>query len=173
MAKREHLNDYVASDDGGYTYVGVRWSWPSSEARAGFLKIAWMCVAVALLGIVVAGFVPAPGSLGAFYVVIPYAASVVGAVLCVIALIQLTGEAQPMRDHIYQKSGAMLPAKLFFAGASAAFAALAAVVHAMVFLSALDMLSVFFALALLISSVSLFVVRSRVRKLTFVPDKAQ
>ena len=38
MGKRDHLKDYVPTEDGGYEYVGTHWSWPSPDIRAGFLR---------------------------------------------------------------------------------------------------------------------------------------
>ena len=42
MGKRDHLKDYVPTEDGGYEYVGTHWSWSSAEIRAGFLSRARM-----------------------------------------------------------------------------------------------------------------------------------
>ena len=40
MGKRDHLKDYVPTEDGGYEYVGTHWAWPSSERRTSFIHYA-------------------------------------------------------------------------------------------------------------------------------------
>ena len=48
MGKRDHLKDYVPTEDGGYEYVGTHWRWPSAEIRAAFIKDARMVYGVAV-----------------------------------------------------------------------------------------------------------------------------
>lgn len=129
MGKRDHLKDYVPTEDGGYEYVGTRWSWPSPEVRAAFLKAARGLFAGAVIGLIGAGFIPAPGTFGAFYVVLPFAAGVAAAALSGVALYRLGSEPDPLRDHVYTKSASTLSVKLLAAAAALLACGVAALIH--------------------------------------------
>ena len=132
MGKRDHLKDYVPTEDGGYEYVGTHWRWPSAEIRAAFIKDARMVYGVAVACLVVAGCVPAPGTFGAFYVVLPFLIGTVGVVLGGVALFRLLSEADPMRDHIYAANATSLSPKLLVGEAGAVVCAAAALIHGIV-----------------------------------------
>ena len=112
MGKRDHLKDYVPSENGGYEYTGTRWSWPSEEVRSEFIGFSARRVGVAVACVIAAGCVPADGTFGAFYIVIPFLIAVVGMALAGAALFRIAREDNPMRDHVYSSSVPALPAKL-------------------------------------------------------------
>ncbi|MDO5107468.1 MAG: hypothetical protein Q4D39_04245 [Coriobacteriaceae bacterium] len=132
MGKRDHLKDYVPTEDGGYEYVGTHWSWPSAEIRAGFLSRARMLYGVAVACIVAAGCIPAPGTFGAFYVVLPFLIGAVGIVLAGVALFRIYREDDPMRDHIYASSVPTFSPKLLVGAAGSVVCAAAALIHGIV-----------------------------------------
>ena len=132
MGKRDHLKDYVPTEDGGYEYVGTHWSWPSAEIRAGFLSRARMLYGVAAACIIAAGCIPAPGTFGAFYVVLPFLIGAVGVVLAGVALFRISREDDPMRDHIYASSAPSFSPKLLVGAAGAVVCSAAALVHGIV-----------------------------------------
>ena len=117
--RRAYLDDYTLNDDGSYEYTGIYHEWASDEVREAYAAKAKLLMGVAIAGIVIAGCVPAPGTFGAFYVVIPYICSVIGVVLSAVALVRLLREGARVRDHIYDKSVPMLPAKLAIGAAGA------------------------------------------------------
>ena len=129
MGKRDHLKDYVPTEDGGYEYVGVHWSWPGPEVRSSFLHGARLLFAGAVACLVGAGIVPAPGTFGAFYVVIPYLATTVAAVLSGVALFRLSTEPDPMRDHVYAASAPAFEVKLLFGAVGGIVFGIAALIH--------------------------------------------
>ncbi|MBQ3338036.1 MAG: hypothetical protein IJG82_00315, partial [Atopobiaceae bacterium] len=135
MGKRDHLKDYVPTEDGGYEYVGTHWSWPSAEIRTGFLGRARMLYVVAAVCLIAAGCIPAPGTFGAFYVVLPFLIGTVGVVLAGVALFRISREDDPMRDHIYASSVPSFSPKLLVGAAGALVCGAAALVHGIVLAS--------------------------------------
>ena len=120
MAKRAHLKDYRLNDEGSYEYAGLRWTWSEGCDRGSLLRRAWILFAAAAGCALAAGFVPAPGTFGAFYVVVPYALLAVALVLSGVALGRLTREGMVLRDHVYQASVPALGAKLLLGAVCAA-----------------------------------------------------
>ena len=129
MAKRDHLKDYVPTKDGGYEYTGARWAWPSPEVRDEFLRGSLRLFAIGVVCVVIAGCVPAPGTFGTFYVVIPYLICVIGVALSGVALFRLSREDNPMRDHVYSASVPALPVKLLVGALGCIVCAVAALAH--------------------------------------------
>ena len=117
--KYAHLNDYQLTDDGTYEYAGVYHEWVSEEVAALYASKAKLFMGIAIAGLIIAGCLPAPGTFGAFYVVIPYICAVIGVVLSATAVFRIIREGERLRDHIYEKSVPMLPAKLAIGGAGA------------------------------------------------------
>ena len=117
--KYAHLNDYKLTDDGTYQYAGVYHEWVSEEVARVFAGKAKLFLGVAIACLVIAGCLPAPGTFGAFYVVIPYICAVIGIVLSATAVYRIVHEGERLRDHIYEKSVPMLPAKLAIGAAGA------------------------------------------------------
>ena len=108
MAKRDHLKDYVATEDGGYEYRGLTWRWPSPEARSAFVKTCWGLLAGAIVCQAISGFLPPAQTGNAFFVLIPYAVSVIASALMAASLYRITREGDVMRDHVYQSSVARM-----------------------------------------------------------------
>lgn len=175
MGRRDHLKDYVPTGDGGYEYAGTRWSWPSEEARRTFLSSATAPFALAVACVVGAGCIPAPGTFGAFYVVIPFVIAVVGTALAGTSLFRLWREPGPLRDHVYSKSVPALPAKLLVGALGCGACAIAALVHGIALVvtgaEATILLSVVFSALLAFAAFCLARVRGIASGLVFMPDK--
>ena len=107
-----HIKDYRMADDGSYEYVGIYHEWADETEAAAYARAAKALMAAAIACLVLAGCVPAPGTFGAFYVVIPYACAIVGMALSCASCVRIIREGSRVRDHIYEKSVPMLPAKL-------------------------------------------------------------
>lgn len=177
MGRRDHLKDYVPTGDGGYEYAGPRWSWPSGAIRTSFLKDARRLLIAAAVCLVGAGCIPAPGTFGAFYVVIPFAIGAIGTALAAAALLRLSRERDPMRGHVYTASVPALPAKLLVGAVGDAVCGAAALIHGLVLpFSAGDggapLLSVSFALALILAAVCLWRIRSDLAGIVFIREDA-
>ena len=107
-----YIKDYRQTDDGSYEYVGIYHEWADKADAAAYARTVKILLAVGIACLVAAGCVPAPGTFGAFYVVIPYLCAIIGVALTSFALVRLIREGTRVRDHIYEKSVPMLPAKL-------------------------------------------------------------
>ena len=127
--KYAHLNDYKLNEDGEYEYAGLYHEWVSDEVRAPYTDKAKLLLGVDIACLVIAGCVPAPGTFGAFYVLVPFICAVIGTVLSTTAIVRLIREGSRVRDHIYEKSVPMLPAKLAIAGAGSLSSAMGELAH--------------------------------------------
>ena len=130
--KYAHLNDYKLTDDGTYEYAGIYHEWVSDEVAGLYASKAKLFIGVAIACLVIAGCVPAPGTFGAFYVVVPYICAVIGVALSTTALVRIIGEGLRLRDHIYEKSVPMLPAKLAIGAAGSLASGMGELVHILV-----------------------------------------
>ena len=176
MGKRDHLKDYVPTDDGGFEYVGTHWSWPSAQIRAAFIKDARMLYGVAAACLVAAGCVPAPGTFGAFYVVLPFLLAAVGTVLGGVSLFRLISEPDPLRDHVYAANVPSLAPKLLVGAAGAVVCAAAAFVHGIVLAASAPgeaslPLSLLFASLMLGSAVCLWRIHAEFSGIVFTREK--
>ena len=163
MGKRDHLKDYVPTEDGGYEYVGTHWAWPSSERRTSFIHDARPLFAGAVACLACAGFVPAPGTFGAFYVVFPFLVCAIATVLSGVALYRLASEPDPMRDHVYTASAPALEAKLLFGAAGGIVCGVAALIHGIALLAGGGgdlLLSVLFAACMVGCGICLLLIRN-------------
>lgn len=121
--KREHLESYVAREDGSYEYQGKLFRWTSAQERAGFLRKAFLLLGLAGALLIAAGCVPAPGGY-AFYAIIPYAGAVVACVLVGSCLLRLSGAGANMADpldvseHVRERSLELLPVRVVVAMAA-------------------------------------------------------
>ena len=108
--KRAYLRDYHQNPSGGYDYKGTFWLWENAETRKAFLRTGWAMLILALILMIAAGCLPAPGTDHAPYVLIPYAAGILACALGMMAMMRLTGEKEKIRGHIYDSSiGKMQP----------------------------------------------------------------
>lgn len=163
MGKRDHLKDYVPTEDGGYEYVGTHWSWPGSETRSSFLRSARLLFAGAAACLIGAGFVPAPGTFGAFYVIIPFVACAIATALSGVALFRLSNEPDPMRDHVYASSAPTFEVKLLFGAMGGIVCGVAALIHGIALLAGGGgdlLLSVLFAACMVGCGVCLLLIRN-------------
>ena len=130
--KYAHLNDYRLNEDGEYEYAGLYHEWISDEVRAAYTSKAKLLLGVDIACLVIAGCIPAPGTFGAFYVLVPFICAVIGTVLTTTALVRLIREGSRVRDHKYGKSVPMLPAKLAIGAAGALSCGMGELVHLIV-----------------------------------------
>lgn len=163
--RRAHLDDYVAREDGTYEYRGARWRWDDPSARDPFLSRAGALDAAAGACLLGAGFVPA-GSIGAFYVLVPYAAAFVLWALGVRSLVIIAREGNELRDHVYQAHAQALVAKLAAALVAAAASAVGTIIHALL-TGHFGPSSMAFAALLFASALCLGHLTSRAREVTF------
>ena len=127
-----HIKDYRQADDGSYEYVGIYHEWADADEAVAFARQATILSAAAIACLAVAGCVPAPGTFGAFYVVVPYLCAVLGVALSAAAFLRLVREGTRVRDHIYEKSVPMLPVKLGIGLAGAFSCAMGELAHVIV-----------------------------------------
>ena len=157
-----HIADYRTADDGSFEYVGVYHVWQSEEDANAYAREAKILVVCAAAALVVAGCIPAPGTFGAFYVLIPYACALLGTALTAAAVFRLAKEGTRVRDHIYDKSVPMLPVKLTIGAAGALSAAAGELVHIIVVdTSGNALLGLLFAALMLASGVCLLFLSRR------------
>ena len=130
--KYAHLNDYKLTDDGTYEYAGVYHEWVDEADADAYARKAKLFMGIAIACLAVAGCVPAPGTFGAFYVVIPFLCAVIGVVLSATSIVRIVREGARLRDHIYEKSVPMLPAKLAIGGAGALSSAMGELAYLLV-----------------------------------------
>ena len=175
MGKRDHLKDYVPSENGGYEYTGTRWSWPSEEVRSEFIGFSARRVGVAVACVIAAGCVPADGTFGAFYIVIPFLIAVVGMALAGAALFRIAREDNPMRDHVYSSSVPALPAKLLVGALGCGICGFAALAHGIALLvvgaGGRIALSVVFAALMAGGAVCLVLLRAKAEGLVFTSTR--
>ena len=107
--RRSELELFQKNAAGEYVYTGSHYRYAGSGGRKRqFIKL-WLlggCGAAALLA---AGFLPAPGSTGCFYVLIPYVAALVAVISALWALGRLTLGGDPIREPIYDSASVHLP----------------------------------------------------------------
>ena len=108
MAKRDHLKDYRLNDEGAYEYRGVLWKW-GGAGKDAFLRSVAPAAAVGAAALLALGFMPLGAHGSSFYVLVPYAVAMIGAIMCTFSLGRIAREADPMRDHIYRAGVERLP----------------------------------------------------------------
>ncbi|MCR4673261.1 MAG: hypothetical protein K5637_08565 [Lachnospiraceae bacterium] len=120
------VNSYKETAGGGYSYTGIRYHWDEEAGpqRKSALKLFWILSVGALALNIIAGCMPAPGMMNAWYVIVPYAIGIICAVLTIFSVYNLANEHDPVRGNVYTSSisplGARARAGTVFSIASAA-----------------------------------------------------
>ncbi len=122
--RRSYLRDFRRDDAGAYRYEGDRYELQGGRGAGGARRILRIQAAVAALAaglLLGAGCVPAPGISGCAYVLLPYIASLMGAVSSCLAAFRLAAAEYPLRAYVYEGTVGKLPLRSgVCAGASAA-----------------------------------------------------
>lgn len=121
---KEYLNDFRKDLNGNYQYTGAYDRYCGTMPRKKALALLWLLCGAAVAALAAAGFVPAPGAMGRFYVLLPYSIALVAQISAVWALARLTAGGDPLRRYVREQTVAKMPLRC---GISAAFAAVAAV----------------------------------------------
>ena len=122
--RSSYLRDFRQDEAGTYRYEGDRYEL-EGENRAGgarrILRTQAVLAALAAALLLGAGCVPAPGISGCAYVLLPYIASLMGAVSSCLAAFRLAAAEYPVRAYVYEGAAGKLPVRSgLCAGASAA-----------------------------------------------------
>lgn len=121
--RKAYLNDFKLNDKGEYNYEGILYGWAGEEeAYKSTLRILWILGILQTAALLAAGFVEAPGIMNSFYVVLPYAISLVAGVSVLWGIGRLTAGKHPLRAYIYKASVGALPMRTVIVMVSAAIA---------------------------------------------------
>lgn len=108
--RRAYLDDYKVNEEGQYEYQGVQYKWTIDDKERKALQRQLRIMAViAVAASFLAGCIPAPGVGHSAYLILPYAAGVVGAILLCFAVWRMCGEKDPIRGHIFDASVKKIP----------------------------------------------------------------
>ncbi|MDO5416930.1 MAG: hypothetical protein Q4F29_07015 [Lachnospiraceae bacterium] len=123
--RRDYLNSFQKDSSGNFVYEGEYYVFDGTkpELRRALAKLWALCL-VLLAALLAAGCVDGPGTGNCFYVLLPYAVSLIAGIRTCWALGRLTAGGNPMREYVYQASVEKIPGCAVFtavcAGAAAA-----------------------------------------------------
>jgi hypothetical protein len=112
---RSYLDDFQINEQGEYEYQGVTYRWQIPDNRKPALRGLWMRLTCAAILMLAAGCIPAPGVDHIFYLLIPYAAGLACCLWSAMALSRMSGEKDPMREYVFNRSVLRLPVTFLFA----------------------------------------------------------
>ena len=109
-ARKSYLKDFKKDKDGKYVYQGDWYRYQYGQmSRQGVLGRLWgMCAVLVCTG-VAAGCVPTAGMDEYFYVLLPYAVSVVSGISVCWSLGRLTAGGEKIRSYVYETSCSKIP----------------------------------------------------------------
>lgn len=128
--RRSHLGDFSPTASGEYVYTGptyVSQGLPPRPAMALRWALSLGCAVLAAAS----GCLPAPGMMDCFYVILPWAASLLAAASLVWAAARMAYWGQPLREYVYQKTVRALPLRCALTAAAAGAAAVLSPVYAL------------------------------------------
>ncbi len=126
--KSKTVSSFKAGDDGKYVFMGAHFAFSGDYARFRALLVT-LSAAIAVLW-VGGGFIPAPGMMNGFYVIIPYfAATLVSAALTVWAALRAVFYGERLRDYVYETTVKALPARAVATVVCAAISAVCEIVY--------------------------------------------
>ena len=100
--RKAYLDDFQKGKNGEYEYQGSIYTYVSQgKSLTQALAALWAFSLAAFACALIAGFLPAVGTNGAFYTLIPYAATLVLLIAHVWALCRLTANRNQLREYIY------------------------------------------------------------------------
>lgn len=101
-SRKAYLDDFQKGKNGEYEYQGSIYTYVSQgKSLNQALATLWAFSLAALACALIAGFLPAVGTNGAFYTLIPYAVTLVLLIAHVWALCRLTTNRNQLREYIY------------------------------------------------------------------------
>ncbi|MBQ7371705.1 MAG: hypothetical protein IJW67_07475 [Blautia sp.] len=128
--KRKYLKDFKPDEDGSYSYQGaVMHCTLTGEEYKKTLRSMLLIAILAMALVLAAGCLPHTGMEGCFYLLLPYAGTLVLLIRLVWNLGQLLYHGSEIREYIYKNTGERLPAQLLF-GTILPLIGLAGVVYA-------------------------------------------
>ena len=108
--KRAYLNDFHKNSEGRYEYRGHVFTWDGDAGEFARVKRnMWLVYAVVIVCGLACGFIPDQGLTGTFYVVLPYALSLMGAISLGWALCRLSTAGMALKEYIYDVTVKKLP----------------------------------------------------------------
>lgn len=120
---KEYLDDFHKDLNGNYQYTGAYDRYCGAMPRKKAMALLWLLCGGAFAALAVAGFVPAPGAMNRFYVLLPYMVALVVQISAVWALVRLTAGGDPLRRYVREQTVDKMPLRC---GVSAAAAVVAA-----------------------------------------------
>lgn len=115
--RRTYLESFHKDQDGKYVYQGDVYTYQGNGEQGGEcnlrceLRKLWGWCIVLLGSLAAAGCVTAPGMDNCFYVLLPYAAGLMGGISVCWALCRLTSGGSPLKAYVYEASVKALPAR--------------------------------------------------------------
>lgn len=98
----EGIDDFHVSVSGEYIYDGAVHTWDTPGLpRKKAMLLLWAYTAVASVGIIAAGCVPAAGMRSCPYVLLPYTGALIGQAAVVWLMCRLSAGGDPLRDYIF------------------------------------------------------------------------
>ncbi len=147
--RRAYLNSFRKNKEGKYDYTGNVYYFEGNDIegngvegngfgengetlRSRLIKL-WLPGAVLMGCLIAAGCISAPGMDNCFYVLLPYAASLMAGISMLWALGRMTAGGNPLKEYVYQASVEKLPERaamtVFFTAAAAAGEAIYICLH--------------------------------------------
>lgn len=119
--RRARLSGFAPTATGEYVYTGGHYAYvEQGGSYKRFLAAQW-ALALGCLGCTVGGgCVSGPGMGNSFYVIIPWAGTLIAAVTVVWAVARMAYWGNPLRDYVYEKTVLALSARCKIAAAFAA-----------------------------------------------------
>lgn len=101
--RRSYLEDFQETASGGYVYTGRLHPFEGTQReRRRALAALWACTSLALASLTAAGCVPAAGTDGCPYVLLPYMAALLSGISAAWLTGRLTAGGQALRDYVYR-----------------------------------------------------------------------
>jgi hypothetical protein len=105
MVKRKwrgkDLENFSRGEDGAYRYDGPLYRYEGLSRKSALARL-WVLTAAAVAAVITAGCVPVKGMERTFYVLLPYVASLLSALLLTWLMARLTAEGDPLREYVYK-----------------------------------------------------------------------
>lgn len=107
------LNDFHRDLNGNYTYEGTLLTYDTPDLpRKRAMALLWLLCGAAMVLLLIAGFLPAPGATGQILIVLPFACAFVASVSVCWALARLTSGGDPLRGYVYEGTVEKLPMRM-------------------------------------------------------------
>lgn len=120
---KEYLDDFRKDLNGNYQYTGAYDRYCGATPYKKVMVLLWLLCGAAFAALAAAGFVPAPGAMGRFYVLLPYAVALVVQISAAWALVRLTAGGDPLRRYVREQTVDKMPLRCGISAAASAVAA--------------------------------------------------